>query len=119
AVAALVARLPGCVLQNQYGPSEAHVVTCWAASQAEAAGIPRLPPIGRPIDNVEIHLLDRRLEPVPIGVAGELVIGGEALARGYSGRPDLTAERFVPDPCGPRPGGRLYRTGDLARWRAG
>ena len=77
-----------------------------------------LPPIGCPVTHAAIQILDRRLRPVPIGVPGELYIGGEILARGYHGRPDLTAERFIPDPFGHRPGARLYKTGDLARWRA-
>jgi amino acid adenylation domain-containing protein/non-ribosomal peptide synthase protein (TIGR01720 family) len=102
-----------CELHNLYGPTEAAVdVTFWAC-----AGQGRGLPIGRPIGNLRIHLLDRELEPVPIGTAGELLIGGVGLGRGYLSRPELTAERFVPDPLGQVAGGRLYRTGDLARHR--
>jgi amino acid adenylation domain-containing protein len=123
AVRSFLARLGGAVLRNQYGPSETHVVTCFSLAGA-AAGWPTLPPIGRPIANVRAHLLDAGLQPVPEGVPGDLYIGsmgdrggmgGAALARGYFDRPDLTAERFLPDPWGDEPGGRLYRTGDLAR----
>ena len=102
----------GAELHNLYGPTEASVdVTSWACEP----GPRRTVPIGRPIANTRIHLLDRELRPVPIGVPGELHIGGGGLARGYLERADLTAERFVPDPLASEPGDRLYRTGDLAR----
>jgi amino acid adenylation domain-containing protein len=107
-------RLPGGVeLHNLYGPTEAAVdVTFEPCLPGRGeAGVA----IGRPVANTRIHLLDREMRPVPVGVGGELHIGGVQLARGYLGRPELTAERFVPDPCGEEPGGRLYKTGDLAR----
>src|SRR4029077_13946434 len=75
------------------------------------------PPIGTPVTNARIYVLDRRLEPVPIGVAGEMFIGGACVARGYANRPALTAGSFVANPFA-EDGSRLYRTGDLARWRA-
>lgn len=110
-----LSRLKDCALRNQYGPSESHVVTAFAPA-GSPADWPALPPIGRPIANAEIFLLDRRLNLLPVGVPGELYIGGDCLARGYLNRPELTAERFVPHPFGARPGARLYRTGDLARY---
>jgi amino acid adenylation domain-containing protein/thioester reductase-like protein len=102
-------------LSNQYGPSEGHVVTA-TTLEGPPAGWPALPPIGRPVANVRIHLLDRHCEPVPIGLPGHLYIGGRQVVRGYHGRPELTAEKFVPDPVGGEAGARLYASGDLARW---
>jgi amino acid adenylation domain-containing protein/thioester reductase-like protein len=102
-------------LSNQYGPSEGHVVTACALAGSPTSW-PALPPIGRPIANVRIHLLDRHFEPVPAGIPGHLYIGGRQVVRGYHNRPELTAEKFVPDPASGEPGARLYATGDLARW---
>ncbi|MFL5386461.1 MAG: amino acid adenylation domain-containing protein, partial [Longimicrobiaceae bacterium] len=104
-------RLPGVELTNQYGPTESGEVTEWAC----APGLARVS-IGRAIHNSAVYVLDRAGEPVPVGVAGELFIGGVAVARGYLGRPRMTAERFVPDALSGIPGARLYRTGDRARW---
>ncbi|MET7345583.1 amino acid adenylation domain-containing protein [Streptomyces sp. NPDC005547] len=103
-------------LHNLYGPTEASIdVTAWECDpRAVGEGVP----IGLPIANTRIHLLDAWLEPVPAGVPGELYIGGVGLARGYLDRPGLTADRFLPDPFSTRPGARLYRTGDRARRRS-
>ncbi|HEX9937850.1 MAG TPA: amino acid adenylation domain-containing protein, partial [Longimicrobium sp.] len=106
-------RLPGVALHNVYGPSEAATAT--AALHCVADDARATIPIGRPVSNTRVYLLDGAGEPVPRGVAGELYVGGTGVARGYFGRPGLTAERFVPDPFSARPGARLYRTGDLAR----
>ena len=110
-------RLPDCVLHNQYGPSESHIVSELPLTGAPQQW-PELPPIGRPVANTRFYVLDRHLQPVPLGVPGELYIGGACLARGYLGRPALTAEKFIPDPFSKKPGERLYKTGDGVRYRA-
>jgi amino acid adenylation domain-containing protein len=113
----LFRKLKDCQLVNQYGPTEAHVVTSFSLT-GQADTWSDLPPIGRPIDNVHIYILDGNQRPVPIGVAGELHIGGKCLARGYINAPELTSERFVPSAFAKDSGARLYKTGDLARYRA-
>jgi len=104
---------PGRVFHNGYGPTEATVTCVDHACGPEPLTGP--PPIGRPMPNQRAYVLDRTGHPAPVGVPGELHIGGGGVARGYLGRPGLTAQRFRPDPYGP-PGGRLYRTGDLVTW---
>ncbi|WP_280489194.1 non-ribosomal peptide synthetase [Nocardia carnea] len=112
-VAAMKA-ISGAGLHNLYGPTEAAVsVTYWEATTADTVSVP----IGVPEWNVGVQVLDARLRPAAIGAPGELYLSGRQLARGYLGRPDLSADRFVADPLG-APGDRMYRTGDLVRWRA-
>jgi amino acid adenylation domain-containing protein/thioester reductase-like protein len=107
--------LPHAHLSNLYGPTEAAIdVTAWECRPEDQN--PRVP-IGRPISNTQIYVLDTHCAVVPIGVTGEIYIGGVGVARGYLNRPDLTAERFVTDPFGGDPQSRLYKTGDLGRWR--
>ncbi|MBN3873213.1 non-ribosomal peptide synthetase [Nostoc sp. JL33] len=98
---------------NAYGPTEA---TVWS-TVAEIGHISEKPPIGRPIANTQIYILDKHLQPLPIGVSGELYIGGEGLAQGYINRPELTTEKFIPNLFSDKKGARLYKTGDLARYR--
>jgi amino acid adenylation domain-containing protein len=100
---------------NLYGPSETTTYSTWVCMQAEDGFNGS---IGKPIGNTGIYILDDELQPTPIGVSGEIYIGGAGLARGYLGRQALTAQRFVPDPFGTKPGARLYRTGDLGRWHS-
>ncbi|MEW5926457.1 MAG: amino acid adenylation domain-containing protein [Gemmatimonadota bacterium] len=107
-------RFPGVELLNLYGPTEAGIEVTHHACRP---GEPTVP-IGRPTANTRIHVLDGRLAETPVGIPGELYIAGVQVARGYHGRPELTAERFVPDPFAAEPGARTYRTGDRARWLA-
>src|SRR5215216_5487333 len=104
---------PKSALVNEYGPTEAAIWCTQYSCQLPTSG--RAIPIGRPISNAEVYLLDERLEPVPIGVRGEIYIGGRGVVRGYLKRSDLTAEKFIPHPFTSEPGARLYRTGDMAR----
>jgi non-ribosomal peptide synthetase component F len=114
-VARVRRRFPHIRMINAYGPTEnTTFTTCFTVDERWTGGPV---PIGGPIANTTVYVLDRRLGPVPVGVPGELYTGGDGVARGYLGRPALTAERFVPDPFG-APGARLYRSGDRVRWLA-
>lgn len=115
-VARFFERLEGARLHNHYGPTETHVVTALTLN-GNPHDWPELPPIGRPIANTQIYVRDEEGQPVPIGVRGEIHIGGVAVARGYLGRPELTAQRFLPDSFSADPRARLYKTGDAGRWR--
>ncbi|MZF89093.1 non-ribosomal peptide synthetase [Streptomyces sp. SID5643] len=110
----LFAALPEGRLHNEYGPSETHVTTAHTLP-ADPAQWPSWVPIGRPIANTRVYVLDAQRNPTPVGSRGEVYIGGIGLAHGYLGRPDLTTAAFVPDPYAPEPGARMYRTGDIAR----
>ncbi|MEG4111235.1 MULTISPECIES: amino acid adenylation domain-containing protein [unclassified Microcoleus] len=102
-------------LINEYGPTET-VVGCCIYEVPAQTSLSGLVPIGRPIANTQLYILDRSLQPVPIGVTGELHIGGDGLARGYLNRTELTTQKFIPNPFSNQPGERLYKTGDLARY---
>ncbi|MFZ6027917.1 MAG: amino acid adenylation domain-containing protein [Chloroflexota bacterium] len=107
-------QMPHAVFFQQFGASELNDTCCNDTRQPW--GDYGCVPIGRPIDNMRVYILDARMQPTPAGVPGEIYVSGDGMARGYHGRPELTAERFVPDPFSGVPGGRLYRMGDLARW---
>ena len=109
--------LPGCRIVNGYGPTENTTFTCCYTVADEQELTPSVP-IGRPIANTQVYVLDPFLQPVPVDMAGELYAGGDGLACGYLHRAELTAERFIPDPFSARAGDRLYRTGDCVRWRS-
>ncbi|GAA2083757.1 hypothetical protein GCM10009801_44410 [Streptomyces albiaxialis] len=105
-------------VHHVYGLTELSVIsTEGVCVPGELDGVQGPLPIGGPVDNTRVHLLDEHLAPVAVGVRGELYVGGTGVARGYAGRPALTAERFLPDPFSPHPGARMYRTGDHGRWR--
>jgi amino acid adenylation domain-containing protein len=116
-IAAFFKEMPECRLHNHYGPSESHVVTSYTLP-TKITEWKKLPPIGKPIYNTQIYIVDMNGEPVPVGVAGELCVGGACLAQGYLNRVARTAEKFIPDRFSRKAGRRLYRTGDLARYRA-
>ncbi|BBL70958.1 hypothetical protein MoryE10_15640 [Methylogaea oryzae] len=106
------------LLVNMYGITETTVHSTYRAMRREDLESASVSPIGRPLADLTIHLLDSRLKPVPIGVQGEIYVGGDGVTRGYLNRPELTDQRFIADPFEPTPGARLYKSGDLARWRS-
>ena len=116
-IRALMQKIPGCVLHNQYGPAETHVVTAYTL-RGNPASWPLLPPIGQAVTNSLLYIVDEAGNRVVNGSTGQICIGGDVLARGYLNRPDLTAERFVPDPFRGEPGARYYKTGDIGRFLA-
>ncbi|BAY50137.1 amino acid adenylation domain-containing protein (plasmid) [Scytonema sp. HK-05] len=115
AISQWLGKLSDCTLHNHYGPSESHVVTTFRLTDP-VENWPLLPPIGKPIANTQTYILDKYLQPVPIGVPGELYIGGVSLARGYLNRPELTQEKFILNPFDETRESRLYKTGDLVRY---
>lgn len=110
-------QLPGCQLNNGYGPTESTTFGTFYLVSANEWGAGTVP-IGRPLNNTQIYIVDSFLNPMPVGVPGELLIGGDGLAREYLGQPELTSQKFIPDPFSGQPGSRLYRTGDQARYLA-
>jgi amino acid adenylation domain-containing protein/thioester reductase-like protein/FkbM family methyltransferase len=115
AISQWLSQLSDCTLHNHYGPSESHLVANFTLDNSVETWPPR-PPIGRAIANTQIYILDQYLQPVPVGVPGELHIGGVSLARGYFNRSELTQEKFIPNPFEKSGESRLYKTGDLARY---
>jgi amino acid adenylation domain-containing protein len=114
-LASIIERVPGLTIINGYGPTETTICSTLHTVRPEEAR-DRIVPIGKPVQNSRVHILDASMRPVPVGVAGEIYIGGEGMARGYLNRPELTSERFIPDPLSGAPGEQLYRTGDRARF---
>src|SRR4029079_12395902 len=116
-VTKVLRELPDCRLINGYGPTENTTFTCCHTITAEDLKGNSIP-IGKPIANTQTYVLDKHMEPVPIGVPGELYTGGDGLACGYLNQPELTAQKFVPNPFNKAPGAKLYKTGDLCRYLA-
>jgi amino acid adenylation domain-containing protein/FkbM family methyltransferase len=117
-VSSLFDKLATCRLFNHYGPSETHAATA-CTLPSDHRTWPEFPSIGGAIDNTAVYLLDQMMNPVPMGITGEIFIGGRGLSRGYLYQPEMTAERFMPDPFGGKRGARLYAAGDVGRFREG